>query len=103
VSSYLWILYGIYHHPFKNLLGKGKKRKKAQEKLEADDRTHRFPHADIFSLSMRIMLRALVEIHIVITAYSYSPSRDDSGVNVNDGNEIEASQPERKGIKKKSY
>jgi hypothetical protein len=80
-----------------------------QEKLEADntmkadDRTHRFSHADIFPFPMTIMLRALDEIHIVITAYSYSPSRDDSGVNVNDGNEIEASQPERKGIKKKSY
>ena len=92
--------------PFQNLLGKAQ----AQEKLEADNtmkadnRTHRFSHADfhhIFSLPMTIMLRALDEIHIVITAYSYSPSRDDSGVNVNDGNE--ASQPERKGIKEKSY
>ena len=47
------------------------------------------------------MLRALGEIHIIITAYSYSFSRDDSGVNVNDGNENEASLPGRKGRKKR--
>lgn len=63
--------------------------------MKADDRAHRL------SLPMTFMLRALDEFYIVITAYSYSPLRDDSGVNVNDGNENEASQPERKGIKKR--
>ena len=48
---------------------------------------------------MTVMLQALDEFYTVITAYSYSPSRDDSGVNVNDSNENEASQPERKGRK----
>ena len=52
-------------------------------------------------LLFRWMLQALDEIHIIITAYSCSPSRDDSGVKVNDGNENEASQPEKKGRKKR--
>ena len=88
-------------YTFLNLKGKGK----AQEKFEvgntmkADDRTHRLSFmliSTISSLPMTTMLRALDEIHIIITAYLYSPSRNDSGVN-----EDEASQPERKGRKKR--
>jgi hypothetical protein len=84
-------------YTFQNLIGKGKAQEKlgAGNTMKADDRAHRL------SLPMTFMLRALDEFYIVITAYSYSPLRDDSGVNVNDGNENEASQPERKGIKKR--
>ena len=69
--------------------------------MKADDRTHRLSLMLISTISSLPMLRAWDEIHIVITAYSCLPSRDDSGVNVNDGNENEASQPGRKGRKKK--
>lgn len=84
--------------------GKGK----AQETVEvnndtktADDRTHRLSLmliSTISSLPMAIMLRALDEIRIIITAYSHSRSRDDSGVD--DGNKDEASESGRKGRKK---
>ena len=70
--------------------------------VKADDRTHRLTLmliSTISSLPMTIMLRTLDEIYIIIRAYSYSPSRDDRGVddsNKDDG----GSQSERKGIKK---
>ena len=69
-----------------------------------DDRIHRLSLmliSTISSLPTTIMLRALDEVYIIISAYSYSsPSRDDSGVN--DGNNKEGSQQsERKGGRKK--
>lgn len=51
--------------------------------MKADDRTHRLSLILISTISSPMtMLRALDKICIIITAYSYSPSRDDSGVNV---------------------
>ena len=91
--------------PYTSQIPKGKG--KAQEELEADnnrtkadDHVHRLSLMLISttsSLPMTIMLRALDEIRIIITAYSHSRSRDDSGVD--DGNRYEASQSERKGRK----
>ena len=73
--------------------------------MKVDDRIHRLTLmliSTISSLPMTIMLRALDEIYIIISAYSYSsPSRDNSGID-NDGNKgEEGSQSERKGRRKK--
>ena len=91
--------------PYTSQNPKGKS--KAQEKPEVDDttkavdRVHRLSLmliSTISSLPVMLMLRALDEIRIIITAYSHPRSRDDSGV---DGvNKDEASQSERKGRKK---
>ena len=67
-----------------------------------DDRTHRLSLmliSTISSLPMTIMLRALDEVYIVISAYSYSssPSRKDDDGNIKEGSE----QPERNGRRKK--
>ena len=70
-----------------------------------NDRTHRLSLMLISSISalpMTIMLRALDEVYIIISAYSYSssPSRDDSS-GADDGNIREGSeQSERQGRKK---
>ena len=74
--------------------------------VEADnDRTHRLSLMLISSISalpMTIMLRALNEVYIIISAYPYSssPSRDDSS-GADDGNIREGSeQSKRQGRKK---
>ena len=88
-----------------NSTGQGAAPKKLEANNTTDDRSHRLCLmliSTLSSLPTTVLLRALDEIHIIISAYSYpSSSRNDSCVDDDGNKDEEDSQSERKSGRKK--